>query len=146
MRFTEPVEDYRHQHKNPRVENGVQFGDLPEFVDFDYVAKVARVNAAALASLALAPATPMEVQMETMGLENDTTMRWKANAEPDLAGYRIVWRDTNAPYWQHSRDVGNVTRATIKGVSKDNVVFGVQAVDKDGNVSVATYPVPMRVR
>ena len=146
VRFTEPVEDYRHQHKNPRVENGVQFGDLPEFVDFDYVAKVARVNAAALASLALAPAAPMEVQMETMGLENDSTMRWKANPEPDLAGYRIVWRDTNAPYWQQSRDVGNVMRATIKGVSKDNVIFGVQAVDKDGNASVATYPVPMRVR
>ncbi len=146
VRFTEPVEDYRHQHKNPRTENGVQFGDLPEFVDFDYVAKVARVNAAALASLALAPAAPKEVQMETLALENDTTMRWKANPEPDLAGYRIVWRDTNAPYWQQSRDVGNVTRATIKGVSKDNVIFGVQAVDKDGNASVATYPLPMRVR
>ena len=123
-----------------------QFGDLPEFVDFDYVAKVARVNAAALASLALSPAAPKEVQMETLALENDTTMRWKANPEPDLAGYRIVWRDTNAPYWQQRRDVGNVTRATIKGVSKDNVIFGVQAVDKDGNASVATYPVPMRVR
>jgi subtilase family serine protease len=57
-----------------------------------------------------------------------------------------VWRDTHAPYWQHSRDVGNVTRATIKGVSKDNVIFGVQAVDKDGNASMATYPVPQRVR
>ncbi len=146
VRFTEPIEDWRHQHQNPRIENGVQFGDLPEFIDFDYVAKVARVNAAALASLALAPAAPKEVQMETLLLENDTTMRWKANPEPDLAGYRIVWRDTNAPYWQQSRDVGNVTRATIKGVSKDNVIFGVQAVDKDGNASVATYPLPMRVR
>ena len=146
VRFTELAEDYRHQHKNPRVENGVQIGDLPEFVDFNYIAKVARVNAAALASLALAPAAPKEVQMETKVLENDSTMIWKANTEPDLAGYRIVWRDTNAPYWQQSRDVGNVTRATIKGVSKDNVIFGVQALDKDGNASVATYPVPMRVR
>ena len=146
VRFTEPVEDYRHQHKDPRIENGVQIGDLPEFVDFDYVAKVARVNAAALVSLALGPAAPVEVQMETTSLENDTTLRWKANAEPDLGGYRIVWRETNAPYWQQSRDVGNVMRATIKGVSKDNVVFGVQAVDKDGNASVASYPVPMRTR
>ena len=110
------------------------------------MAKVARVNAAALASLALAPAAPIEVQMETTSLENDSTLRWKANSEPDLGGYRIVWRETNAPYWQQSRDVGNVTRATIKGVSKDNVVFGVQAVDKDGNASVASYPVPMRSR
>ena len=146
VRFTEPVEDYRHQHKDVRIENGVQIGDLPEFVDFDYVAKVTRVNAAALASLALAPATPAEIQMETTTLENDSTIRWRANLEPDLAGYRIVWRETNAPYWQQSRDVGNVTRATIKGVSKDNVVFGVQAVDKDGNASVAGYPLPMRSR
>ncbi len=146
VRFTEPIEDWRHQHKTPRIDNGVQLGDLPEFVDFDYIAKVARVNAAALASLALAPAAPKEVQMETLALENDSTLRWKANPEPDLAGYRIVWRDTNAPYWQQSRDVGNVTRATIKGVSKDNVIFGVQAIDKDGNVSVATYPVPFRSR
>lgn len=146
VRFTEPVEDYRHQHQNPRVENGVQLGDLPEFVDFNYVANVTRVNAAALAALALGPAAPKEVQMETLTLENDSTLRWKANGEPDIAGYKIVWRDTTAAYWQHSKDVGNVTRATVKGVSKDNVIFGVVAYDKDGNASMATYPVPFRLR
>ncbi len=146
VRMTEPIEDYRHQHQNPRVENGVQYGDLPEFVDFEFVANVARVNAAGLAALALGPAAPKEVQMETLTLENDSTLRWKANLEPDVAGYRIVWRDTTAPFWQHSKDVGNVTRATIKGVSKDNVIFGVVAYDKDGNASVATYPVPFRLR
>jgi Peptidase family M28 len=146
VRMTEAIEDYRHQHQNPRVENGVQYGDLPEFVDFDYVAKVTRVNAAALAALALGPAAPREVQMETLTLENDSTLRWKANPEPDIAGYRIVWRDTTAPFWQHRKDVGNVTRATIKGVSKDNVFFGVEAYDKDGNTSVVTYPVPFRLR
>ena len=144
--MTEPVEDYRHQHQNPRIENGVQMGDLPEFVDFDYVASVTRVNAAALAALALGPAAPREVQMETLTLENDSTLRWKANGEPDIAGYKIVWRDTTAPYWQHSQDVGSVTRATVKGVSKDNVIFGVVAYDKDGNASVASYPVPFRLR
>lgn len=146
VRMTEPIEDYRHQHQTPRVENGVQYGDLPEFVDFDYVAKVTKVNAAALAALALAPAAPREVQMETLTLENDSTLRWKANTEPDIAGYRIVWRDTTAPFWQQRKDVGNVTRATIKGVSKDNVFFGVEAYDKDGNTSVVTYPVPFRLK
>ena len=146
VRLTEPVEDYRHQHQNPRLENGIQLGDLPEFVDFDYVANVTRVNAAALAALALGPAAPKEVQMETLTLENDSTLRWKANGEPDMAGYKIVWRDTTAAYWQHSQDVGNVTRATVKGISKDNVIFGVVAYDKDGNASVATYPVPFRLR
>ena len=142
VRFTEPVEDFRHQHQNVRVEDGVQYGDLPQFVDFGYVAQVARVNAAALASLALAPAAPHDVQVEALRLENDTTLRWEANREPDLAGYRIVWRDTTAPDWQHARDVGNVTRATLAGVPKDNYVFGVEAYDRDGNVSPATYPRP----
>ncbi len=146
VRMTEPNEDWRHQHQNPRVENGVQFGDLPDFVDFDYVARVSRVNLVALAALANAPARPAEVQMEALRLENDTTLRWKANTEPDLAGYKIVWRETTAPFWQHSQDVGKVTRATVKGVSKDNFLFGVVAYDKDGNESPATYPVPLTLR
>ena len=144
VRFTEPVEDWRHQHQDVRVEGGVQYGDLPEFVDFAYVAQVARVNAAALATLALAPAVPREVQLEALRLENDTTLRWRANAEPDVAGYRIVWRETTAEDWQHARDVGNATRATLAGVSKDDHQFGVQAYDRDGNVSPAAYPRPMR--
>ena len=144
LRFTEPVEDWRHQHQNVRVENGVQYGDLPEFVDFKYVADVARVNAAALAALALGPATPQNVEMENLQLEVNTTLRWKANAEPDVAGYRIVWRETTSPVWQWSQDAGNVTRATVTGVSKDNYLFGLQAYDKDGNASVAAYPRPAR--
>lgn len=143
VRFTEPAENYKHQHQNPRVEGGVQYGDLPEFVDFGYIAQVARVNAAALAALALAPAAPRGAQVDTLKLENDTTLHWEANPEPDLAGYRVVWRDTTAPLWQNHKDVGNVTHVTLP-MSKDNVVFGVQAVDKDGNVSVASYPTPLQ--
>ena len=94
VRFTEPAEDWHHQHQNVRVVDGVQYGDLPEFVDFAYVADVARVNAAALASLALGPSAPREVEMENIRLENDTTLRWARNPEPDVAGYRIVWRET----------------------------------------------------
>lgn len=144
VRFTEPVEDWRHQHQNVRVEDGVQFGDLPEFVDFGYVAQVARVNAAALASLALGPSVPKDVEMENIRLENNTTLRWKPNPEPDIAGYRIMWRETTAPQWQHFKDVGNVTRETLVGISKDNYAFGLQAYDRDGNLSVAAYPRPYR--
>ncbi len=143
LRFTEPAEDFNHQHQDVRTENGVKIGDLPEYVDFNYTAQVARVNAAALASLALAPAAPSQVQVRTDKLENDTSLVWAANREPDLAGYRIVWRDTTAAEWQHALYVGNVTEYKMN-LSKDNVFFGVQAVDRDGNVSVATYPTPLR--
>jgi len=144
LRFTEPVEDWRHQHQDPRVVDGVQFGDLPEFVDYGYVAEVARVNLAALAALALGPSVPRDVEMELARLENDTTLAWKPNPEPDVAGYRIVWRKTTAPFWQAARDVGNVTRFTLEGISKDDHTFGVQAYDRDGNLSVAAYPRPYR--
>jgi hypothetical protein len=143
LRFTEPAEDFNHQHQNVRTENGVVIGDMPEYNDYNYIARVARVNAAALATLALAPAAPQQVQVRTAQLENDTALVWKANGEPDLAGYRIVWRATDAAAWQGSRFVGNVTEARVP-LSKDNYYFGVQAVDKDGNVSPATYPVPLR--
>jgi hypothetical protein len=144
VRMTEPNEDYKHQHQKVRSENGVQYGDLPEFDDFNYIAQVARVNAAALANLALAPAAPANVEVETARLENDTTLRWEANKEPDIAGYQIVWRETTAPFWQHKQFAGNVTTFTMKGLSKDNYLFGVQAVDKDGNASAAVYPRPFR--
>ena len=143
VRFTEVNEEYRHQHQNVRVENGVQYGDLPEFVDFEYIANVARVNATALAMMALAPARPKNVGILTARLGNDTDLKWDANKEPDLAGYEIVWRDTTAPVWTNSKAVGNVTSFTMKGMSKDNYFFGVRAVDKDGNRSVVSYPRPV---
>jgi hypothetical protein len=144
VRLTEPAEDYRHQHQNVRQEAGVSYGDTADLVDFAYVAQVARVDAAALAGLALAPAVPAQVELETARLENDTTLRWQPNKEPDLAGYRIVWRETTAPFWQNQVDVGKVTRYTVKGLSKDNLVFGVQAVDGAGHASPAAYPRPAR--
>jgi len=144
VRFTEPNENYNHQHQNVRVENGVQYGDLPEFVDFAYVAKVTRVNVAALATLALAPARPSNAVVLTNRLTNDTDLQWAPNHEPDLDHYEIVWRDTDAPMWQHSRAVGNVTTYTVKGLSKDNFIFGIRAVDKAGHRSPATFPKPKR--
>jgi hypothetical protein len=141
VRFTEPNEDYRHQHQNVRIENGVQYGDLPQFVDFAYVANVARVNAAALAMLAMAPARPKNVTTTT-GLSNDTELKWESNKEPDLAGYEIVWRDTTSPVWINSKAVGNVLSFRMTGMSKDNYFFGVRAVDKEGNRGPASYPRP----
>lgn len=143
LRFSEPNEDFAHQHQNVRKEGAMQYGDLPEFNDYNYIAHVARVNAAALASLSLAPAAPRQVQVRTDKLDNNSTLLWLPNTEPDLAGYRIVWRETTASQWQGSMYVGNVTEATVR-LSKDNYFFGVQSVDKDGNVSVATYPAPLR--
>src|SRR5689334_784374 len=141
VRFTETNEEYRHQHQNVRVENGIQYGDLPQFVDFDYIANVARVNASALAVLASAPARPKNVTMPG-GLANDTQLSWEANKEPDIAGYEIVWRDTTEATWTHSQAVGNVTTFKMKGMSKDNYFFGVRAVDKQSNRSPVTYPRP----
>jgi Peptidase family M28 len=143
VRFTEVNEDYRHQHQNLRVENGIQYGDLPEFVDFAYVANVARVNAAVLAVLALAPSRPKNVNILTARLGNDTELKWEANKEPDLARYEIVWRDTTAPVWTNSKAIGNVTTYIMKGMSRDNFFFGVRAVDKDGNRSAVTFPRPL---
>ena len=143
LRFTEPAEDFRHQHQDLRKEGSTQFGDLIAFVDTDYTAQVARVNAAALATLALAPAAPRDVKVLTAKLDNKTDLAWQANTEPDLAGYRVVWRETTAADWQGAKFVGNVT-SFRSDLSKDNVFFGVQAVDKDGTVSPATYPLPQR--
>ncbi|HEY7196805.1 MAG TPA: M28 family metallopeptidase [Gaiellaceae bacterium] len=141
-RFTEPNEDFRHEHQNVRVESGVQFGDLPRFVDFEYVAQVARVNAAALAALADGPAAPQGVKVEASTLSVDTQLEWQPNPEPDLAGYEIVYRDTTEPLWSHRIKVGNVTSFTVKGITKDNFLFGVRAVDRHGNRSVVSFPVP----
>ena len=143
LRFTENAEDFSHQHQDLRTEGGKKYGDLAEYMDFNYAAQIARVNAATLASLALAPGAPREVKVITKNLTNKTELAWAPNGEPDLAGYRIVWRETTAAGWQGSKFVGNVTTYT-SDLSKDNVFFGVQAVDRNGNVSPATYPLPAR--
>jgi hypothetical protein len=141
VRFTEYREDYNRQHQNVRTENGIEYGDLPRFVNFDYVANVARLNAATLASLASAPAPPARVRLQTKELENDSTLTWEAS--PGSASYEILWRDTTSPEWEHAQPAGNVTRATLP-LSKDNVIFAVRAVDSMGHRSLPVVPQPER--
>jgi hypothetical protein len=143
VRFTEYREDFHHQHQNPRVENGIEYGDLLKFVDFDYVAHVARLNAATLASLAAAPAPPANVHLLTKNLENDSTLTWDASPGGLAAGYEIVWRATSSPDWEHAQNVGNVTRFTMP-VSKDESIFAVRAVDAAGHRSLPVVPLPER--
>ena len=140
-RFTEPNEDFAHQHQDVRVENGKQFGDLPEFCDFRFIAGVARVNAATLWSLANAPGTPKGVRVVTSNLTNDTELVWQRGTEPDLAGYEVVWRETTAPEWTHVIQVGDVTSHEVD-LSKDNVFFGVRAVNRAGLRGPVSFPLP----
>jgi hypothetical protein len=143
VRFTEFREDYNHQHQNVRSENGVEFGDLLKFVNFDYVANVARLNAATLASLASAPAPPAKVRLLTQKLENDSTLTWEPSPGGRVAGYEVLWRATTSPEWEHERAVGNIPRFTLS-VSKGNVIFAVRAVDNQNHRSLAVTPLPER--
>lgn len=144
VRVTESDEDYNHQHQTLRTENGVFYGDTPEFVDFGYTANVARVNLAALAGLANAPGPPRNVGVVTSRLTNDTELKWDAGRDADLAGYEVVWRDTTSAEWTDSVFVGNVTGFVMKNRSKDNYFFAVRSVDKNGNRSQTSFPKPVR--
>ncbi|KAF9270538.1 putative zinc metalloprotease [Marasmius fiardii PR-910] len=138
VRFTEPNENFAHQHQDVRVVNGVQFGDLTEFCDFDFIARVAKVNGAALWSLAQAPGTPTSVTLNTGTLTNNSTLTWTRDPQAD-GGYEIVWRPSDAPQWTHVVPVGNVNTATLR-LSHDNAQFGVRAVGSNGFKSPAGFP------
>ncbi len=142
VRFTEYREDYNHQHQNVRTEKGIEYGDLPKFVDFDYVANVARLNAATLASLASAPAPPSDVHLLTKQLENDSKIEWKP--APGAAAYEVLWRKTtDADFLEE-----NLLRTSEPKVdvpdSKDNVIFGVRSIDAKGHRSLIVIPEPER--
>jgi hypothetical protein len=141
VRFTEYRENFDHQHQNVRTENGKEYGDLPKFVDCDYVANVARLNAATLAALASAPAPPQNVRLLTKDLQNDSTLQWEASPGGLATGYEVLWRETTSPAWENVKSVGNVTHVTLP-VSKDNVIFAVRALDAKGHRSLAIVPLP----
>jgi hypothetical protein len=143
-RFTEPRENFNHEHRDVAVINGVQFGDLAEFVDYEYTARVARVNGAALWALATNPGTPKNLEIHVtppVGFAgiNTTTLTWNANTEANLAGYEVLLRETTAADWTNVISVGNVTTVTLD-IAKDNVQFGVRAIDTAGHRSPAAFP------
>jgi hypothetical protein len=143
-RFTEPRENFNHEHQNVQVVNGVQLGDLIQFVDFHYIARVTAVNAAALWGLASSPSTPKNVQIHTappvnFSGTNLTMLDWNANPETNLKGYEVVMRETTTPDWTKAIPVGNVTSVSLD-ISKDNVQFGIRAVDHKGNRSPVGFP------
>lgn len=134
VRFTAVNEDFTRQHADVIMKEGRPYGDVPAYVDGEYLARVARLNLATLSHLANAPSVPARVRVVTAKLENDTTLRWDKSPEPDVAGYEVVWRETIQWNWNHVKDVGTTTEATLT-TSKDNVFFGVRAYDRDGNRS-----------
>ncbi len=142
IRLVDAKENYEHQHQNVRVERGIQYGDLPQFVDYDYLEKNAKVNAAALASLALAPEAPRNAGIVVSALAYDTRLRWDKNRESDLAGYYVRYRASAAAQWEGKVFTADTT-IDLK-LSKDDYLFGVQAVDKQGNASLVSLPVPVR--
>ena len=148
VRITEWREDYNHQHQNVRVENGVQFGDLIQYVDMNYVERVAKLNAATLATLAASQGIPAELKIVATKLENGTTLTWKAPEGADAGrglSYELLWRETSAPDWQFSQMVPaaangpEVVTVTVP-VSKDNVYFGVRTVDSAGHRGLVATP------
>jgi hypothetical protein len=139
-RFTEPRENFAHQHQDVRLSNGTQYGDLPEFCDWYYISRVGKVTGAAMWSLANAPDRPRNVTIETAALTNDSEFAW-VGVEGAVA-YEVVWRPTNQPFWTHVIEVGDVRRARVS-VSKDNVEFGIRSVGANGYRSPAVFPFPV---
>jgi hypothetical protein len=142
VRFTEMNEDFNRQHQDIRKENGVNYGDLPDFADYDYIQKVSRMNLSLLANLALAPAKPQNVGVITSDLTNKTKLKWDAPKGKAPAGYYILMRETISPYWEKKFFV-NDTTATLP-YSKDNYLFAVQSVDAEGHESLPVVPKPVR--
>ena len=154
VRFTEAVEDFAHQHQNVRVQNGTQYGDLLEYVDFEYTARVAKVNLASMWSAANAPALPINVSIsqvvgftaadENTPLEeigNDSQFTWITGNDPLVESYELLWRPSGALQWMHSLDLGNVG-TTTQNLPKDDLQFGIRAVGANGFKSPAVFPIP----
>ena len=144
IRIMETNENYTRQHQDLRTEDGIAYGDTLDGVNFDYAAKLTGLNAVSLAAMAWAPNPPANVEI-TGAVQPSTTLKWEAldtQQNPQLAGYKIYWRHTDAPQWEFSKFVGNVTQATLDNVVIDNYFFGVASVNKEGLESPVVYPGP----
>jgi hypothetical protein len=142
VRFTEMNENFNRQHQDVRVENGVDYGDMPDFADYNYIQKVCRMNLSVLANIAKAPSAPINVGVVTSDLTNNTTLKWEAPKSAKPTGYYILMRETTSPYWERKIYVSD-TQITLP-YSKDNYFFAVQSVDAEGHESSIVFPKPMR--
>ena len=142
VRFTEPNENYNHEEQNVAVQNGVQFGDLPAFIDYGYLARATRVVGSTLAALATAPEAPVNARAVVPPLSNSIDLRWNANPESDVVGYEVVWRDSTDSLWTHAIKVGNVTDYMVVGLNRDATLFGVRAINSAGDLSPVAYAGP----
>ena len=131
-------ENFNHQHQDVRKENGVQYGDLPEFVDFEYLRKNTALNLANLANLAKAPSVPQEVEIEVKKLSNQTSLSWQSAETGKVKGFYVLMRETTSPVWQKKifTKENNITLP----YSKDNYFFAVQSVNDEGNESLMVMP------
>jgi hypothetical protein len=142
VRIMETNENYNRQHQDLRTEDGIVYGDTIDGVDFEYAAKLTGLNAVSLAGMSWAPKPPIKVEISG-AVQPSTTLKWAAldsTENPHLKGYKIYWRLTDAPQWQFSRFVGNVSEFTLENVVIDNYFFGVASVSKDGYESPVVYP------
>jgi hypothetical protein len=142
VRITEMNEDFNRQHQDIRTENGFKYGDLPEYVDYNYLQKVTRMNLSVMSNLALAAQEPEKVSVVTSGLTNKTELKWEAPKGKSPVGYYVLMRETSSPFWEKKFFVKETT-ATL-AYSKDNYFFGVQSVDADGHESLVVSPKPGR--
>jgi hypothetical protein len=141
VRFTEPLENYHHEHQTPRTEDGIQYGDLIKYLNFTFMGTVARDNAEALRQLALAPLPPSQVILAG-AVTPDAKISWTADDDPQRAGFEILWRETTNPRWSVFNFVAEPGQAVLKGVSTDNHYFAVRSVGKNGARSFAVPATP----
>ena len=140
VRFTEMNENYYHQHQDVRMENGIQYGDLPEFMDFEYLRKNTAMNLCNLANLAKSPSMPQEVKVETKKLTNYTNLSWKTPKTGKVKGYNVLMRETTSAFWQ--KKIFTTDTKMDLPYSKDNYFFAVQSINTDGNESLPVVPSP----
>lgn len=140
VRMSEMNENFLHQHENVRVENGIQYGDLPEFMDFEYLRKVAAVNLSSAASLANSAGMPLEVRIDVRGLTNKSLLHWKAPLQGKVKGYYVLMRETSSPMWE--KKFFTTETSISLPYSKDNYFFAVQSVSETGEESLAVFPSP----
>ena len=145
VRVSEALEDYNRQHQDVRVEDGIEYGDVLDEIEFPYLAKVTGLNAATLASLAWAPPPPTGLRIRG-ARDRSPTLSWDPidpGRAPDLAGYKVYWRSTTSPTWEHSVFVGDRTEFTVEGLIIDNLFFGLASVSERGFESPVVFPGPV---